>query len=64
MSLYWPVQFSPLASLFGGYDTARVWHFIFAAGFVFFFAGHMLMVIIAGWSNFLSIITGWKRAAD
>jgi Ni/Fe-hydrogenase b-type cytochrome subunit len=64
MSLYWPVQFGPLASLFGGYDTARFWHFIFTAGFVLFFAGHILMVIIAGWPNFVSIITGWKRAAD
>ena len=64
MSLYWPVQFAPLASLFGGYDTARIWHFIFTAGFTFFFMGHILMVIIAGWSNFVSIITGWKSAAD
>jgi thiosulfate reductase cytochrome b subunit len=63
MSLYWPVQFGRLASLFGGYDTARIWHFMFAAGLVFFFAGHMLMVIVAGWSNFVSIITGWKSAA-
>jgi thiosulfate reductase cytochrome b subunit len=64
MSLYWPVQFGPLASLFGGYDTARIWHFIFTAGFTLFFMGHILMVIIAGWSNFVSIITGWKSAAD
>jgi Ni/Fe-hydrogenase b-type cytochrome subunit len=64
MSLYWPVQFAPLASLFGGYDTARIWHFIFTAGFTLFFMGHILMVIIAGWSNFVSIITGWKSAAD
>jgi Ni/Fe-hydrogenase b-type cytochrome subunit len=64
VSLYWPVQFGPLALLFGGYDTARIWHFIFTAGFVFFFTGHILMVIIAGWSNFVSIITGWRSAAD
>jgi thiosulfate reductase cytochrome b subunit len=63
MSLYWPVQFSRLASLFGGYDVARIWHFVFAAVLVCFFAGHILMVILAGWSNFLSIITGWKRRA-
>ena len=64
MSLYWPVQFGPLASLFGGYDAARIWHFVFTAGFVVFFAGHILMVIIAGWSNFVSIVTGWKSATD
>jgi thiosulfate reductase cytochrome b subunit len=62
MSLYWPVQFGAIARLFGGYDTARVLHFVCTALFVFFFAGHILMVIIAGWSNFLSMITGWKRA--
>jgi Ni/Fe-hydrogenase b-type cytochrome subunit len=64
ISLYWPVQFGGIASLFGGYDAARIWHFMFMAGFVFFLAGHLLMVIIAGWSNFASIITGWKRAAE
>ena len=64
MSLYWPVQFGVLARMFGGYDNARIWHFAFSAGFLFFFAGHILMVIIAGWSNFVSIITGWKRAAE
>lgn len=64
MSLYWPVQFGGIASLFGGYDTARIWHFVFMAGFVVFLAGHLLMVIIAGWPNFASIITGWKRAAE
>ncbi len=63
MSLYWPVQFGRLASLFGGYDTARIFHFLFSFMLVFFFLGHMLMVIIAGWSNFVSIITGWKKTA-
>lgn len=61
MSIYWPVQFSWIASIFGGYDTARIWHFIFASSFLFFLAGHILMVFIAGWSNFVSIITGWKN---
>lgn len=63
MSLYWPVQFSWIASMFGGYDIARYWHFIFAASFLFFLAGHILMVVIAGWSNFVSMITGWKSVA-
>ena len=64
MSLYWPVQFGWLAWLFGGYDTARIWHFVCAGGLVLFFAGHLLMVVIAGWANFISIITGWKRVTD
>jgi thiosulfate reductase cytochrome b subunit len=64
MSLYWPVQFNWLADLFGGYDVARIWHFCFNALFVLFFAGHLVMVVIAGWSNFASMITGWKRVAE
>jgi len=61
ISLYWPVQFGWVTSAFGRYDSARIWHFLFAASFVSFFAGHILMVIIAGWSNFVSMITGWKQ---
>ena len=61
IAIYWPVQFSAFASFFGGYDTARVWHFIFMAALVLFFGGHILMVVIAGWSNFVSMITGWKK---
>ncbi len=62
LSLYWPVQFSGIAAPFGGYDSARVFHFLFACALVFFFFGHMIMVIIAGWSNFASMITGWKKS--
>jgi len=61
MSLYWPVQFSRIAALFGGYDTARVFHFCFTCVLIFFFLGHLFMVVISGWSNFVSIITGWKK---
>ena len=60
ISIYWPVQFSGVASFFGGYDVARYWHFIFMSAFVLFVLGHLLMVFIAGWGNFVSIITGWK----
>ncbi len=61
ISLYWPVQFSWIATLFGGYDIARYWHFVFAATFVFFLGGHIVMVLLAGWANFVSMITGWKK---
>jgi thiosulfate reductase cytochrome b subunit len=62
IAIYWPVQWSAVTSFFGGYDSARVWHFIFMATLVLFFGGHILMVIIAGWSNFVSIMTGWKKS--
>lgn len=60
LAIYWPVQFGVLTRLFGRYDEARVFHFIFMAGLVLFFAGHLLMVVIAGWRNFVSMITGWS----
>lgn len=62
ISIYWPVQFGWITSLLGGYDTARVWHFFFTGAFIFFIFGHLFMVVIAGWWNFVSIITGWKRS--
>lgn len=62
IAIYWPVQFSCFTSVFGNYDVARVWHFLFMSGLVLFFVGHICMVFIAGWSNFLSMITGWKKS--
>ena len=59
--IYWPVQFQFITSIFGNYDTARVWHFIFMAGLILFFLGHIFMVLLAGWNNFVSMITGWKK---
>jgi thiosulfate reductase cytochrome b subunit len=61
IAIYWPVQFSFITQIFGNYDSARVWHFIFMSALVLFFMGHLFMVAISGWSNFLSIITGWKK---
>ncbi len=62
IAIYWPVQFSGITAFFGGYETARLWHFIFMGALLIFTVGHFLMVAIAGWDNFLSIITGWKRS--
>jgi thiosulfate reductase cytochrome b subunit len=61
MAIYWPTQFSWITWVFGGYDTARIWHFLCMAGLAMFFFGHIVMVVIAGWWNFVSIITGWKK---
>jgi len=64
IAIYWPVQFQSVTALFGDYDRARVWHFIAMASIVLFFAGHLLMVVIAGWRNFFSMITGWKKLEE
>ncbi|MEI8134659.1 MAG: cytochrome b/b6 domain-containing protein [bacterium] len=62
--MYLPVQASPLTWLLGGYEFARWLHFLFMASLVMFFLGHLFMVIISGWQNFWSMITGWKRVSD
>ncbi len=59
-AIYKPTQFSWLTSLLGGYEWARWEHFWLMMGFVLFFAVHVFQVIMAGWSNFLSMITGYE----
>jgi len=61
MVVYNPVQFSLLGALMGGFHWARVWHFAVMAAFLAFIAGHLMMVILHGWKNFVSMLTGWKR---
>ncbi len=61
VAIYWPVQFGFVTRIFGTYDMARAWHFLFMATLVVFFFGHLFMVTISGWSNFASMVTGWKK---
>lgn len=58
-----PVQFSWLAWLMGGFHYARIWHFIAMCGFLAFIPGHLIMVILHGWSNLMAMVTGWKKYA-
>ncbi len=59
--MYMPVTFQSVGFFLGGYEPARWIHFFFMAALVMFFIGHIVMVITAGWWNFWSMITGWKR---
>jgi thiosulfate reductase cytochrome b subunit len=56
-----PIQFSWLGWLMGGFHYARIWHFIAMCGFLAFIPGHLSMVIIHGWHNFMAMLTGWKK---
>jgi Ni/Fe-hydrogenase b-type cytochrome subunit len=56
-----PVQLSWLASIMGGFHRARLWHFLVMWGLIVFAFGHLIMVILHGWNNFLSMLTGWKK---
>jgi thiosulfate reductase cytochrome b subunit len=58
IAIYLPVQMQIVTDIFGGYDSARVWHFAAMAGLLLFIPGHLLMVTIAGWPNFVSMIAG------
>ena len=59
--LYQPAQFWWLAWLMGGFHYARIWHFLSMCGFLAFIPGHLIMVLLHGWNNFYSMVTGWKR---
>jgi len=58
LAIYKPLQLAWLTTLLGGYGWARWMHFWLTVSFVLFFVVHVVQVILAGWSNFRSIITG------
>ncbi len=58
LAIYKPVQFHTLCSLLGGYEWARAEHFILTILFTLFFVVHIVQVILAGWNNFRSMVTG------
>ena len=60
-AIWKPVQFSWLAWLMGGFHLARLWHFLVMWAMVGFVFGHLVMVILHGWNNFVSMLTGWKK---
>jgi Ni/Fe-hydrogenase b-type cytochrome subunit len=60
LAVWKPVQFSWLAWLMGGFHLARLGHFLVMWGILFFVLGHLVMVVLHGWNNFMSMLTGWK----
>ena len=60
LAIYKPVQFNGLCTLLGGYNWARAEHFVLTVGYVLFFMVHIVQVIISGWNNFRSVITGFE----
>jgi thiosulfate reductase cytochrome b subunit len=58
LAIYKPVQFWWMAWMCGGYEAARVEHFILTIGYVVFFLIHIVQVIITGWNNFQAMISG------
>ena len=60
LAIYKPVQLAWLCSLMGGYESARIIHFILTIAYCLFFVIHLLQVIRAGWKNFSSMVTGFE----
>ena len=60
LAIYKPVQFYWITWLCGGYNLARVIHFILTIGYVLFFMIHVVQVMLAGWKNFWSVIAGYE----
>ncbi len=61
MNAAWPW----LLDLFGGRQSARSLHFIFAAGIAGFIALHVVLVLLAGPVNGMrSMITGWSQLGE
>ena len=61
LAIWKPVQLAPLTALLGGYDTARVVHFLVMAGIVGFIAIHLALVALVP-KSLLAMITGHGAA--
>jgi thiosulfate reductase cytochrome b subunit len=64
IAIYKPVQFYWVCWLCGGYHFARILHFALTIGYVLFFVIHIVQVILAGWNNFRSVISGFEIVED
>jgi thiosulfate reductase cytochrome b subunit len=59
-AIHKPVQLSWITALFGGYDSARVWHFWLMWFFAAFVIPHVILVFADGWDTFRSMVVGWS----
>ncbi len=60
LAIYKPIQFSFVCTICGGYEAARLEHFMLTIGYVLFFLVHIIQVVIAGWNNFQAMVTGFE----
>jgi thiosulfate reductase cytochrome b subunit len=60
LSIYKPTQVHWITSLLGGYEMARWEHFWLTMGFCAFFVVHVVQVVLAGWNNFRSMVSGYE----
>jgi thiosulfate reductase cytochrome b subunit len=60
LSIYKPTQVHWVTTLLGGYEVARWEHFWLTMGFCAFFVVHVVQVVLAGWNNFRSMVSGYE----
>ena len=63
-AIHKPISLSWLQFIFGGYDSARAWHFLLMAAVIAFVIPHVTLVIADGWDCFRSMIVGWSTKVD
>jgi thiosulfate reductase cytochrome b subunit len=59
-AIYKPVQLGWLAALMGGYEGARLVHFVCMISLVAFMGVHVSQVVRAGWNNFRAMVAGFE----
>lgn len=65
LAIWKPTSAHWLTTMLGGYEMARWEHFLLTLGFVGFFGVHVGQVVLAGWNNFRSMVSGWEiRGVD
>jgi thiosulfate reductase cytochrome b subunit len=60
VAIYKPAQAHWITTLLGGYEMARWEHFWLTMGFSIFFVVHVVQVMMAGWNNFRSMVSGYE----
>jgi thiosulfate reductase cytochrome b subunit len=60
VAIYKPTQAHWITTILGGYEMARWEHFWITMGFVGFFLVHVGQVVLAGWNNFRSMVSGFE----
>jgi thiosulfate reductase cytochrome b subunit len=58
LAIYKPTQLHWVTTLLGGYEMARWEHFLLTLGFCGFFLVHITQVVLAGWNNLRSMVSG------
>ena len=59
LAIYKPTQLAWLTTLLGGYEWRHVGSIWLMIAYVLFFVVHIIQVVMAGWRNFGSMITGY-----